>query len=59
MKSLFIVESSYFTAGFEAENNKVVRAAPIIKYFVGWCIDTVIAYCKKKNFKIIYYGKST
>lgn len=46
------IESSYFVAGIEVENNLVTNSAPIIKYMVGWHVDRVWKYCLSKNWNL-------
>lgn len=38
----------HFVAGF-VTNGRVTRAAPIIKYIVGWPDDRVREYCRRKG----------
>lgn len=54
---LFIIDGinqygkHYFTAGaiVDDESERVVEAAPIIKYMVGWHMEKVQTYCAKKG----------
>lgn len=46
-----IIYAGYFTAGLEFEGNIVCRAAPIIKYMIGWDKEKIISYCGYKNWK--------
>lgn len=46
------IESSYFVAGIEVENNLVINSAPIIKYMIGWHVDRVWEYCLRKNWNL-------
>ena len=46
---LIRIESSYFVAGVETNYSVVVRAAPIIKYMIGWHSSKVVSYCEKKK----------
>lgn len=43
-----------FTAGIVLWDNKVVEAAPIVRYMAKgkWTRDRVRAYCEKKGWKI-------
>ena len=51
-KSLIRIESSYFVAGIVIDQNgQVVKAAPIVKYMVGWNTEKVETYCKKRGWK--------
>lgn len=49
---LYQIKSSYFCAALIAENSVVVRAAPIIKYMIGWNTVKVQSYCKRKTFNL-------
>jgi hypothetical protein len=49
MKLVRIV-APHFVAGFETDGI-VRRAAPIIKYMVGWSDDKVRQYVKKKGWR--------
>ena len=42
------IVAPHFVAAFEAED-RVVRAAPIIKYMVGWDGARVAGYCRSRN----------
>lgn len=50
MKLVRIV-APHFVAGFEHDEIIVRRAAPIIKYMVGWSPRKVWDYCKSKGWK--------
>ncbi|MBF0102055.1 MAG: hypothetical protein HQK77_14225 [Desulfobacterales bacterium] len=45
------ITAPHFVAGLEIKDRIVVRAAPIIRYMVGWPIGTVKDYCDKKGWK--------
>jgi len=45
---LIRIESPYFVVGVVTEMGVVKRAAPIVKYMIGWKIYKVIDYCKYK-----------
>jgi len=48
---LYQILAPHFTAGISVD--KVVhRAPPIIKYMIGWQINQVEDYCRKKHWKI-------
>lgn len=38
--------------GVNGDHYIVIRAAPIIRYMVGWTLERVEDYCKKKGWKI-------
>ena len=46
---LFRVTAPHFVAGVVLENNTVVRAAPILKYMMGWSWRQVRHYCICKH----------
>lgn len=53
MNRTFQVSSSFFTAGIEVSESKIViDAPPIIKYMKGWKLGDVRKYCSKRNFKL-------
>lgn len=54
---LYQIQSSYFTAGCVSENEKIIVAAPIIKYMIGWTEKEMIQYCQKKNWQTIKIGQ--
>lgn len=43
---LIRIESPYFIAGYDTDNNNI---APIIKYMKNWTIKQIQAYCNKKK----------
>lgn len=45
------IDAPHFNAGIVAENGKVVRAAPIIRYMIGWTGVQVRDYCRKKGWR--------
>jgi hypothetical protein len=48
------IVSPYFVAGVIFKNTIVVRAAPIVKYMVGWHMKKVLDYCDKKDWDYDY-----
>ena len=48
----FRIEAPHFVAGGEVSKGVCVRAAPIIKYMVGWTGRQVRDYCRNKRWKI-------
>jgi len=51
-RRLVQISSSYFTAGIILEGKKVVKAAPILKYMLGWTLSRVLSYCKYKRWSV-------
>jgi hypothetical protein len=45
------ITSDYFCAAVIVEHERVVSAAPILYYMVGWTVDRVMWYCDKKQWK--------
>ena len=56
MKTYQIV-APHFTAGIEAEDGRVARAAPILRYMVKWDVRFVRAYCAMKDWKLRTVGR--
>jgi hypothetical protein len=51
-ETLAVIDAPHFYAGIVLWGDKVVEAAPILKYMVGWDRDRVRAYCAKKQWKV-------
>ncbi|MCB0627940.1 MAG: hypothetical protein KDC43_29445 [Saprospiraceae bacterium] len=57
-EKLYQIKSSYFTAGIvtdihpKSEDIRVKIAAPIVKYMIGWTLEEVQQYCKRKGWWI-------
>lgn len=49
--TLVRIVAPHFVAGLEHDNDSVRRAAPIIKYMIGWEPRKVWDYCKSKGWK--------
>ncbi len=49
---LYQVTSPYFVAGIEVSGSLVVRAAPIIRYMIGWEIGRVVKYANHKGWEV-------
>ena len=43
------ITSPYFVAGVCLQSGIVTRAAPIVKYMIGWPTHRVYAYANKKH----------
>lgn len=54
MKFVFTIDAPHFNASGIVEKITVIKAAPIIKYMVGWTYDKVERYCDKKGWRIIW-----
>lgn len=52
MKRLARILAPTFAAGFEYRRERVVYAAPIIRYMLGWPLNRVRAYCAKKKWRL-------
>lgn len=46
------ITSPYFCAGLVLENGIVKRAAPILKYMIGWTRERVLSYAYGKGWKV-------
>lgn len=51
MDQLVRISASYFTAGVVVRDERVVRAAPILKYMLGWPRTRVLSYARAKGWK--------
>ena len=49
MGTLVRIEAPHFVAGLDAEGGRVVRAAPIVRYMIGWDGRRVARYCASKG----------
>lgn len=43
------IVAPHFVAGIDAEDGRVVEAAPILRYMIGWTGPQVAAYCTRKG----------
>lgn len=54
------IKAPHFTAGLVLSSypnyNLCTRAAPIIKYMVGWTEAKIVKYCERKNWRCIRVG---
>lgn len=51
-ETLAQIKASNFTAGIVLWDNKVIEAAPIVRYMRKWSRDRVRDYCKTKGWSI-------
>jgi hypothetical protein len=51
-RSLLRIEAPYFVAGAECLDGRVVRAAPIVKYMIGWLMVDASAYATRKGWEV-------
>lgn len=51
MSFLGRIVAPHFVAGIVIEDGKVVRAAPIVRYMLGWSEDRVREYVNRKGWK--------
>ncbi len=49
VESLYQIRTPHFTAGLQVENGIVAKAAPIIRYMIGWSPEHVLQYCRSKK----------
>lgn len=45
------VDAPHFSAGVILHGDRVVRAAPILKWSMGWSRERLSAYCKRKGWR--------
>jgi hypothetical protein len=55
---LLQLKAPHFTAGLVLANGKVVRAAPICSYMLGWSEARVREYCFRKFWKVLTVSES-
>jgi hypothetical protein len=48
-ETLIAIDAPHFYAGLVAQDGKVIEAAPIIGYMLGWTGKQVANYCAKKG----------
>lgn len=48
-ETLVRIVSDHFAAGIVVKDDKVILAAPILKYMTGWSSDRVRQYVSKKG----------
>jgi hypothetical protein len=55
-RSFYRIEAPHFVAAFESETRgdveRVVVAAPIIKWMIGKAVGDVLGYCIRKGWRI-------
>jgi hypothetical protein len=51
-ETLCRIEAPHFVAGIIAMDGRVIRAAPILKYMLGWNGVAVRDYCRKKHWAL-------
>lgn len=55
-RSFYRIEAPHFVAGFETETRgdveRVVKAAPIIKWMMGRACADVLGYCVRKGWAV-------
>lgn len=48
------IEAPHFVAGAEVSGGKIVRTAPIIHYMLGWSVDDLNEYCRRREWLLDY-----
>lgn len=51
-RRLIYINAPHFFAGLIVQNNKVIEAAPIIKYMRGWSQHAIKVYCQHKGWEV-------
>jgi len=46
------IRADKFSAGIVLRDGRVIEAAPIVRYMVGWKRDSVRSYCKERRWEI-------
>jgi len=46
------IRADKFTAAIVLRDDRVIVAAPIVRYMVGWKRDSVRSYCKLRHWEI-------
>jgi len=52
METLAEIDAPHFNCGIVLQNDRVVEAAPIVKYMKGWTRMRVRSYCRDKGWKV-------
>jgi hypothetical protein len=50
---MIIIDAPHFYAAVILKGDTVGKAAPIVRYMVGWSRARVIEYCKRKKYKTL------
>ena len=53
-ETLVVIDAPHFFAGvcISAQDDRVVRCAPIVKYMRGWSRQQVLEYCRLKHWQV-------
>jgi len=46
------IKTDRFTAGIVLRDDRVIEAAPIVKYMKGWRRSSVRSYCKERRWEV-------
>lgn len=49
---MYQITSTYFCVGLVIDNDRVIKAGPIINYMIGWSFDKVHNTCVKRCWTI-------
>jgi hypothetical protein len=51
--ALYQIDAGYFCAGIGTDDqNRVVEAAPILRYMVGWSLASALDYSERKGWAV-------
>lgn len=50
--TLYQVITPHFVAGVTVSAGVIVTTAPILNYTMGWTIEYLFGYCRRKSWKI-------
>lgn len=49
---LLRILAPHFVAGVELFEGRAVRSAPILRYMMGWTLQSIRDYCKRKQWTL-------
>jgi hypothetical protein len=52
-ESLLAIDAPHFYCGVILCNDRVIRAAPIVRYMRGWTADRLRRYCQRRGWQVI------
>jgi len=52
LRTTYQFDAGYFCAGIEVDMNRVVKAAPILKWSINKSVDDVLRFAQAKGWKV-------
>ena len=52
-ESLLAIDAPYFYCGVVVRNDRVIRAAPIVRYTLGWTAQHLHDYARRRGWRVI------